>query len=70
VCIQLVDVHGHILVQKGFRKHEIVDALTDPGNIDITSDVDFEELALTGSQIANGRLSYVTTISMFDRKQS
>ncbi|CAF0937151.1 unnamed protein product [Adineta ricciae] len=38
---------------RGFRKHEVVDALSDPGNIDITADVDFEELALSGSQIAN-----------------
>ncbi|CAF3477226.1 unnamed protein product [Rotaria sordida] len=38
---------------RGFRKHEVVDALSDPGNIDITADVDFEELALSGTQISN-----------------
>ncbi|CAF1665886.1 unnamed protein product [Rotaria magnacalcarata] len=38
---------------RGFCKHEVVDALSDPGNIDITADVDFEELALSGSQISN-----------------
>ncbi|UJR35579.1 hypothetical protein I4U23_028332 [Adineta vaga] len=38
---------------RGFRKHEVVDALSDPGNIDITADVDFEELALSGNQISN-----------------
>jgi len=40
---------------QGFRKHEVVDALSDPGNIDITADVDFEELALSGTQISNGK---------------
>ncbi len=34
-----------------------MDALSDPGNIDITSDVDFEELALSGAQISNGKIS-------------
>ncbi|CAF1264061.1 unnamed protein product [Adineta steineri] len=38
---------------RGFHKHTVVDPLSDPGNIDITADVDFEELALSGSQIAN-----------------
>lgn len=34
----------------------MVDPLSDPGNIDVTSDVDFEELAMTGSQISNGEI--------------
>ncbi len=46
----------YLLIQ-GFHKHQVVDALSDPGNIDITSDVDFEELALSGAQISNGKIS-------------
>jgi hypothetical protein len=41
----------------------VVDPLSDPGNIDITSDVDFEALAIAGSQIANGKTSFVCQIS-------
>ncbi|CAF1345839.1 unnamed protein product, partial [Didymodactylos carnosus] len=29
---------------RGFRRHEVVEPLSDPGNIDVTADVDFEEL--------------------------
>ena len=47
-------IYKHLFFLQGFRKHEVVDALSDPGNIDITADVDFEELALSGSQISNG----------------
>ncbi|CAF3655765.1 unnamed protein product [Rotaria sordida] len=38
---------------RAFRKDEIVDPLSDPGNIDIVSDVDFEELSKRGMQVPN-----------------
>jgi SAM-dependent MidA family methyltransferase len=41
---------------KAFRKDEIVDPLSDPGNVDITSDVDFEELSERGMQVPNGNI--------------
>ena len=40
----------------------MVDALSDPGNIDITADVDFEELASSGSQISNGKILFDRSI--------
>jgi SAM-dependent MidA family methyltransferase len=36
---------------QAFRKDELVDPLSDPGNIDIVSDVDFQELTTSGMQI-------------------
>ena len=51
-----------IIFLQGFCKHEVVDALSDPGNIDITADVDFEELALSGSQISNGKILFDRTM--------
>ncbi|CAF4339220.1 unnamed protein product [Rotaria socialis] len=38
---------------RAFRKDEIVDPLSDPGNVDMTSDVDFEELSMRGMQVSN-----------------
>jgi SAM-dependent MidA family methyltransferase len=41
---------------KAFRKDEIVDPLSDPGNIDIISDVDFQELTTSGMLIPYGKI--------------
>ena len=41
---------------QAFRKDEIVDPLSDPGNIDITSDIDFEELSVRGMQVPHGKI--------------
>ncbi len=41
---------------KAFRKDEIIDPLSDPGNADIMSDVDFEELSIRGMQVPNGNI--------------
>ncbi|CAF5011259.1 unnamed protein product [Rotaria socialis] len=41
---------------RAFRKDEIVDPLSDPGNVDMTSDVDFEELSMRGMQVSNGNI--------------
>ncbi|CAF2163809.1 unnamed protein product [Rotaria magnacalcarata] len=38
---------------RAFRKDEIVDPLSDPGNVDMTSDVDFEELSIRGMQVSD-----------------
>jgi SAM-dependent MidA family methyltransferase len=43
-----------VLFIQAFRKDEIVDPLSDPGNVDIISDVDFEELTTRGMQIPHG----------------
>ncbi|CAF0890222.1 unnamed protein product [Rotaria sp. Silwood1] len=65
MCTHLMKYGGSALIgdyghwgEKGdtfraFRKDELVDPLSDPGNIDITSDVDFEELSMRGMQVPN-----------------
>ncbi|CAF3696380.1 unnamed protein product [Adineta steineri] len=38
---------------RAFRKDELIDPLSDPGNADIIADVDFEELSTRGMEIPN-----------------
>ena len=52
---QYVDIR---LFLQAFRKDELVDPLSDPGNIDIVSDVDFEELTEQGMLVPHGEIDF------------